>query len=210
MQRKPLSAYKLMVLLWIALLAVFALAVGGFIFTRSNITKYATEVSAVASEAQSSKDRVKQLKQTEEELAKYTETIDRAANIVAESKSYQYQDQIIRDLTNYATRAGIRINSFTFSDAASSAGGTATPAPAAGGQASAPAAAPAPSSGLKSTSVVINLSGDVPYKNLLTFLSLVEQNLTKMQIANISLTKSQDSDSGNVSLQTLNLEVYVR
>lgn len=204
--KRSLTAHTLMLLLATGTLAIFAASVIGFFFTQNYLARHASEVSRVASEAEASRTRVQQLQQTEKELERYTGAIDRTAKIVAESKSYEYQDQIINDITNYANRAGVGITSFAFNDAsAPSATGsapTATQAPAAS---TTPAA-----SGLKTTSVIVNLKPDVPYNNVLNLLSLVENNLTKMQIADIALTKSEEGDPNAVSLQSLNLEVYIK
>lgn len=66
---------------------------------------------------------------------------------------------------------------------------------------------PAPTS-LKTTNVAIQLGGNLTYENLLHFLHLVEQNLTRMQVASVMLTRGEAG--GSVGSQTLNLEVYIR
>lgn len=215
-KEQKLTAHKLMVVFVVLLILIFVATVAGFIYFRSNLEKFADDVSTISGQAESTRSRIQQLQQTESELKKHSEAIDRAASIVSESKSYEYQDQIIRDITNYAGRAGVTITSFNFPSSASTGttpapAATPMPAPAAGADSPAPApsgtsAAAAP----KSITVVINLGESVPYASLLNFISMIEHNLTKMQIANVSLTKASDEDSENVSLQSLNLEVYVK
>lgn len=188
------------------LFVIFIATTAGFIYFRGTLEKYADEISTVSSEAESTRSRVQQLQKTEIELKKHSVAIDRAARIVAESKSYQYQNQIINDITNYAERADVSITSFTFGDASNT---PSAPAPAAAPPISNPQG-PAPGGAApKSTTVTINLGDSVPYENLLNFLTMIEKNLTKMQIANVSLSKSSDGDANEVSLQSLNLEVYV-
>lgn len=204
--KRTLTAHTLMLLLATAMIGIFAMSVIGFVFMQNYLAKRASEVSRVAGEAEASRTRVQQLQQTEKELEKYTGAIDRTAKIVAESKSYEYQDQIISDITNYATRAGVGITSFAFNDAsAPSTTGSAQATP----QAPVTTAAPA-ANGLKTTSVVVNLKPNVPYNNVLNLLSLIENNLTKMQIESVALTKSEEGDPNAVSLQSLNLEVYIK
>ena len=199
--KRPLTAHTLMLLLTVGMLGIFAVSVVGFFFAQNYLATHASEVSQVSSEAEASRTRVQQLQQTEKELEKYSEAIDRAAKIVAESKSYEYQDQIINDLTNYANRAGVDITSFSFNDGVAAGTGATT----------APTTTPTPAAGdLKTTSVVVNLKPDVPYTNVLTLLSLIENNLTKMQIANVDLTKSEQGAPNAVTLQSLNLEVYIK
>ena len=217
-RNRGMTATKLRILLTTCLVLIFALAVAGFLYARTHISNYSSEVSAKSSEAEASRSRVQELQQTERELDERTEVRERAEQIVAESKSYQYQDQIVRDITSYASKAGITINGFSFSaaDSTGTAGATPAPAPVAeapigaepGIEGAAPLAAPAPA--LKSTAVVINIDSDVNYKNLLQFMTMIEQNLTKMQIANISLSRSSEGGAESVSTQALNLEVYIR
>ena len=44
---------------------------------------------------------------------------------------------------------------------------------------------------------------------MMKFLHLIEQNLTKMQLSGISLTKDETSPS-DISVSALNVEVYTR
>ena len=209
-----ITAHKLMILLASMLFLIFALTVGAFIFAHKKLTSVADEVAQVTTQAVESRTKVQQLQQTEKELDKYTDEIDRAAKIVAESQSYQYQDQIINDITDYANRADINITSFSFSE--NSTGATTTPSPAptaAPGGAGESIQSPTGTTGgsaPKSTSVVVNLDTEVPYNNLLRFMSLIERNLTKMQIANVTLSKASGENQNAVSSQSLNLEVYIR
>lgn len=207
--KNQFTAHTLMIIMTALLFVIFIATIAGFIYFRGTLEKYADEISTVSSEAESTQSRVQQLQKTEIELKKHSVAIDRAARIVAESKSYQYQNQIINDITNYAERADVSITSFTFGDASNAptapvAPPTAAP-PVANPQGPATAGA-AP----KSTTVTINLGDSVPYENLLNFLTMIEKNLTKMQIANVSLSKSSDGDANEVALQSLNLEVYVK
>ncbi len=118
--------------------------------------------------------------------------ISSAARLVAESKTYQYQNQIVADITNYANKAGVTILGFDFpaSLAPNVAPKTAT-------------------SGLKSIKAIISLQNPVPYTNYLQFLKYIEQNLTRMQVTDIDLT-ADDKNPGNVNNPSVGLEVYVR
>jgi hypothetical protein len=119
---------------------------------------------------------------------------------VADSQSYQYQNQIIGDLNDYANKAGIAITSIDF--VADTPAATTTP-PA--GTRTPTTIAPA---GVKSTSVSITLQNPVPYDNMLRFIHSIEQNLTKMQISKIGLAKGS---SGNaVTSEILTIQVYIK
>ena len=202
---KLLTATKLRIILASCLILAFVAASAGFVYMRGQITTFASEVNQKTAEAEASRSRVQDLKATEIKLAEYQTARERAEHIVAETKSYKYQNQIVEDLTSYGSKAGIDIMGFNFDSAEKS---STSP--------QAPTAAPntpstAPSAGLKSTQVTVNLANKISYRRLLKFLNLVEQNLTKMQIANINLSRADD-DAGPdaVNIQSLNIEVYTR
>ncbi|MFI5212624.1 MAG: hypothetical protein ACHQTE_01560, partial [Candidatus Saccharimonadales bacterium] len=62
--------------------------------------------------------------------------------------------------------------------------------------------------GVKSTSVAVTLVNPINYNNLLTFVKLIEQNLTKMQVSKIGLSK--DPSSNKIISDALTVEVYIR
>ena len=194
---RPLQATTLRLILIVLLFVIAIAATGIFIFVTDRLRDTATEASHILAKANSSQNDIQILQRIESELAKNKEVAERARSIVADSQSYQYQDQIIKDLTDYAVRSGITITNFDFKTTQSSTPGTQSP-PATG--------QPAPT-GVKSTSVSITLKNPVPYDNILRFIHSIEQNLTKMQISKIGLSKET---GGNVISDSLTIEVYVR
>lgn len=201
---KKMTATNLRIILSVAIFLTASVSVGGFILLTGSLKDYANEVSKINGEAQASDTNIQSLQKTQAELTKYKDAAKRAQSIVSESASYQYQDQITRDLNNYAEQAGIAITGFTFDSAAAAT----APATSGTGATPAPQAAAAPT-GVNSKTVTIQLESSVPYKSLLTFMNMIEQNLTKMQIAKVTLAKSGDNDE-NVAGQTLAIEVYVK
>jgi len=197
-RRNRLTATTLRTILSLSLLLIVLLAAGGFSIANGWLQNLATDVSHATADASASRTTITTLEQLQEKLAENREVIERANNIVAESQSYQYQDQIIQDLNNYAAAAGLTLINFNFS-AQDSAGGA---------QADQETAQNVtPPSGINSTLVSVTIQNPVNYDNLLRFFYAIEQNLTKMQITNISLT----SDDGNdVTSEALTIEVYIR
>lgn len=179
------------------------LVAGGvmFYFANTSLREVATSVSHKVADAEASRNNLANLKKIQKFLDEQKSTIDRVNSIVADSQSYQYQDQIIIDLNTYASEAGIVITNINFGAAEA----TAATAPAASGQATAPATAASP---VKSTSVSVSIQSPVDYVSLLRFVKLIEQNLTKMQISSISMSKG--TANTEVTTDTLNIEVYVR
>lgn len=117
--------------------------------------------------------------------------VDKAAAVVSDTRTYQfgYQDQIVQDIQTYAAKAGVSVIGYAFPEQETAAAPDAT--------------------GLKSVTAVLTLNTPVPYRNLLTFLKYVEQNVTRMQITDLQMTPATDNanDLGTVGL---NLKVYVR
>lgn len=202
---KKMTATTLRLALSIAIFLVAGISIAGFAFFSGSLKNYADEVSKTNGEAQASDTNIQSLQKTQAELEKYKDTAIRAQSIVSESASYQYQDQITRDLNNYAAQAGLVITGFTFDSTATTA---APAAPTTPGATATPQGAAAPA-GLNSKTVTIQLESSVPYKSLLSFMNMIEENLTKMQIAKVTLAKSSDNDE-NVAGQTLAIEVYVK
>ncbi len=197
MKGKRVSATTLRIILVVSLFIITALSSVGFSLVVDGLRNAATDTGKTLADANNSQNNVQNLQHIQTELKAKQEVVDRASGIVAESKSYQYQDQIIKDLTDYANRSGITITNLDFSTAKSTAGGTSTPAT---------PQAPAPS-GVNSTSVSVTLKNPIDYVAILKFINSIEQNLTKMQISKVGLSKDA---SGAITSDALTIEVFVR
>lgn len=120
-------------------------------------------------------------------LSNHKEDVEKAAAVVADTKTYQYQNQIVEDVNRFASIAGVTVLGFDFPV-----------------QKTIPSAA-----GAKTIQATVTLQNPVPYVNYLRFLKLIEQNLTKMQITEISITPD-DKVIGRINNPTVGLQVYVR
>lgn len=194
--RTELTATTLRIILSASLFLIAAIGIVGFSYAKSYLKTVAIDTSHTVVDANASQDNLQTLQRIQKILAADQDVIARTNSIVADSQSYQYQDQIISDLNSYATKAGISITNLDFS-AAATASPTGSPA----------TATPQPT-GVKSTSVTVTLSNPVGYNNLLTFVRSVEQNLTKMQISRVSLSKGIDKNT--VTSDALTIEVYIK
>ncbi len=194
---RHLTASTLRIILIFTLFAIGALSTSVFWFITDGLRTTAVDASSTLAKANNSQNNVQNLQHIQTELKTHQEAVERAAGIVAESKSYQYQDQIIKDLTDYANRSGIGITNIDFSATKStSTSTTSTPTP----QAAAP-------SGVNSTSVSVTIKNPVDYVGILRFIHSIEQNLTKMQISRVGLSKD---GSGAITSDALTIEVFVR
>lgn len=198
-----MTAVQLRMILISTILAIFVLGGVGFYFVQSQLNTFAINVSHVNEDAATSNNDISILQTVQKKLADDQGNVERTKKIVADSKSYTYQDQIISDLNAYAARAGITITGYTFDAGAGATTNTS-------GSTATGAASPATTTiaGLKSTTVSVTLKAPTKYENLLNFVHSVEQNLTKMQVSGISLTKGQSP--ADVSTNVLSIEVYIQ
>lgn len=205
-QMKGMTPTKLRIILCITIVLLLVIAAFGFMFFRGQLVAYAEEVNKSAREATISTNDIATLEKLKKELQDDKVAVTRANNIVADSKSYQYQDQIINDLSVYAKVAGVVVSGYSFISDIPAADSASTSTSAATSDTQAPAPAP---SGLKSTKVAITLKNPVDYRATMRFIHAIELNLTKMQLAGISLTGSADNKN-QVSANPLTIEVYIR
>ncbi|PID33493.1 hypothetical protein CR969_00430 [Candidatus Saccharibacteria bacterium] len=193
------------------LFMILAGMIGGFVMAYSFIGDTATEVSRIQSEAAASDAELQQIRVQQQQMEKYRDVVDKAEQIVAESKQYQYQNQIIEDLTRYAKQAKLEVRSFDFAKTDSTAAKkpAAKPASPKDGASQPPAGAPKAQNALKSITVEIQLGNNPSYTKMLHFMYLIEQNLTRMQIASLNISRASGDDSANRT-QNLTIEVYIK
>lgn len=195
--KKSLTATQLRVMLSIAIIVVIGLTVFGFYQASKVLASYASAVAQANGQAHLSDSNIQRLQGTKAELEKNQQTVERVKHLVADNANYQ--NQVITDISAYASAAGIKVVGFTFDSAATSG--------------STPAASPGtvtPSAGAKTANVIIQLEPTVPYTNFLQFIHAIEQNLTQMRISKISLTKASGNDPNLIAGQSLAIEVYTK
>lgn len=196
MKKIHLTATKLRLILSGSLFVIILIASVGFSLADGTLQTMASDVSHTTVDATASRDALQTLQKIQQQLSDDKDVVARASSIVAESQSYQYQDQIVNDLNDYAKKAGISITNLDFGATST----TATP--------TAPVTTTPTPAGVKSTAVTVTLKNPVNYNSLLHFFSSIEQNLTKMQISKIGISKG---NSGNdVSSDILTIQVYIR
>lgn len=196
----------------VLLLSMLLLVIGGvaiFEFGKNTLKNAAQDAAQTSADAQASQTAITRLQQIEKDLEKNKQVAQRASKIAAESREYLYQDQIIKDITTFATRNGLSIESIEFGSGTAT-GGSAGSAPSApSGATSTPTGLPKPTTvagGLKTVTATINLKSPINYISFLRFINDIEQNLTKMQLASLSLSASGDG----LSSDALTIKVYVR
>ena len=206
-----LTATNLRIILAVSLVAITAIGAGGFALAYNWLDGFAADASTVASHAAASESELQELSQTEKMLKTQHHAVERASKIAAESKSYQYQDQIINDLNDFARKAGITISDITFADN-NAKGGSSSNSSSSSSSSSKTGTSLPTIAGLKATTASVTVKNPVEYRKLLTFMYLVEQSLTKMRIANVDLSRStaQGQAPDSITSNTLTIEVYLR
>lgn len=218
--KKKLTAPQLRIVLGVTMVIIFVIGGVIFKFGHSKLSTVAHSVAETAAQADAGQANLNQLSVTKQMLKDNANVVQKASEMVAESKSYQYQNQIVTDLDRFAASAGISLTNITFDDQSSNGSpstGSSAPTPAAA--APTPTTAPtgaAPSGAispsvptaptLKTVSVTITFKNPVDYSNFLQFIHDIEQNLTKMQLKSLSLSQT----TGGVSSESLTIEVYIK
>ena len=210
--KDKLTPVTLRAILFFSMFAIVAMFSAALILGYRAIADFSEEVSQVSAQAETSNSSLNNLVQTKNELEKNRDVVERASQIVSESKSYVYQDQIISDLNQYAQASGVVITNITFGDTQTtspSSSGSPAADPSTAGVAPLAPGAPA---GVKSRSATITLDNPVRYESMLNFLHLIEQSLFRMKISQVSLSSSTDENSTGdlVNSNALTIEVYIR
>ena len=196
--KKVLNASIARIILSLLLLIILSAMVGLVIFAYSFLSKTSEEVGKMQTEATAVDAKIQSLLASKSQLDRNSDTVKKAKNIVSESKLYQYQNQIIQDLNTYADRAGIPIKSFSFQNEPTTSAKT---------LASSKQTSTSPA-GVKSTFVSIQLGDHIDYTKFLHFLSLIEKNVTRMQLSGVSI--SRGANNHEISIQSLEVKVYTR
>lgn len=196
--KKVLNASIARIVLSLLLLIILSAMVGLVIFAYSFLSKTSEEVGKMQTEAIAVDAKIQSLLASKSQLDRNSDTVKKAKNIVSESKLYQYQNQIIKDLNTYADRAGIPIKAFSFQNEPANSTKTAKSSK----------RTPASPAGVKSTFVSIQLGDHIDYTKFLHFLSLIEKNVTRMQLLGVSI--SRGANNHEISIQSLEVKVYTR
>lgn len=175
------------VLIGVILLVVVATIVANWQL-QALLSSDITTTNSLKQDANDSSINLAKAKNLETYMQLHADEVDKAASIVAETKTYKYQNQVIKDVTRYARSAGLSILEFNFPESTSSS---------------------AQKTAVKSIRAEITLRNPVEYRNFIRFLKYIEQNLTKMQITNISLSSNSDNPT-LIDSPVVGLEVYVR
>ncbi len=210
----PIGAERLLIA---GIVLLIGLLFADIYFMNSFLSSKAKETEHARIDAEISNTDIDNMRKAGEKLASYEDAVEQTDQIIGESKLYQYQNQIISDIESYASISGVRIAGFAFTSVADSTlaapGATTAPttAPPAAADGSTPAAGAASTvpKDVKSVQTTISFAGDVSYVNLLKFITLIEQNVTRMQIIDLGLTPKEDNRN-LLATPSMTILVYTR
>ena len=206
-----ITAVKFRLILSILLTVILSGMVVAIVFGYKLLNEKAEETSKIVYEAATSEERISNIQKNANYIEENRDIVNRAKQVVAASQSYQYQDIIVDDLRNIAKKSGVSIVNFDFSastDSSGTASGAATNS-ATTSQTTDSSTTPQ-ATALKTTTVNITIKNPVEYGKLLNFLYHIEQNLTKMQVSKVSLSKGGEGNKNQISTDALTIEVYVK
>lgn len=193
-----MNAVTLRLILSASLIVYVGLTIPVYIFASQLLADEMTKTDHVKIEAKISASDIERLKSLKSEMEKNATTVQRAEQVIAQSKEYQYQNQIIDDIYTYANRAGIEVTGYTFDDPTLTAA-----------KKSPTDTAAIAIKGVRATNATIALRTPIAYTQFLTFLQLIESNLTKMQVTGVNISTDPENPN-NVINPTVGLIIYTR
>ncbi len=178
----------------LALFGLIVVLLGGFgtgaYFVLGMLSGRVKDTDHTKIDADITTTELQQLKSLQKQLGDQADVVERAKEIAGTTALYKYQDQVISDISAYASRYGITISAFDFSVASSTANATQVV------------------NGAKRTPFTLTLKGPLPYDTFLRFLKDIEKNLTVIQVTSLTLAPDPKNPN-NVTNPSLGLAVYL-
>lgn len=211
MTKSPkLTAATLRIILVALMFVIIAIAGVIFYFGRARLLTVSSSVNQAVADANASSQSLDTYKKIQTELTANQTVVTRAKLLTADLLDYQYQNQIISDLQAYGSQNGVTLNGIDFGATASATPGaaaptapaTTTPAPAAGG-------ADSGASTGKVVTITIAVAKGIDYKNVLNFVHAIEQNLPKLLISRLTLTRGAQ-DFTKVDVSDISIQMYIK
>lgn len=185
MKNTEFKATSLRTIFIISILIVTSASITGFYFAYGYLSTLSSENQSQITPDITSNASASDLKTVQAEIEKYKDVDTKASSMFTSSQDYQ--NQITKDLKNYATNIGIATGNPSFAQTSSTSS----------------------TSGVKTNNVTLAINGPVQFTKLIKFMKSIETNLPKMQISNLSLTPSATSKD-LVTVDSLIIEFYTR
>jgi len=182
-EQKKMQAKTTRTILSATLVIVIIGAVVGFYFGLQVIKAYALEVTHSVTDSHASGQNISELNKLQQQLAAGQGLVTKANELF--STPATYQTQALKDISKYASEAGISISSI---DSAPAEGAAAT----------------------SNYSEVITIQSPVSYAKFLQFLDGIEGNLPKMQITGITIGRPKIPSGDQITTDKITVTVSTR
>lgn len=192
------------------------LAQAGLVFLgQSTIDSYGSDVSEAVQLSSANSKTLQDLELVSNTLEKHKDIVEKSSKLtVSNDDVYAYQNQIITEISAYASKAGLTTTGFTFAADADPAAGGAAPAAAAAPTVGATAATPTAPTGVTPVEVTVTFAPGATYDQLYRLLQLFEKSLLRLEVGTLSLSRPSSSaenpetQADGIGLSTLNIKVY--
>lgn len=188
------TATTIQYIMIVVCIMLIALIASIFVYADKFLSTKATETNHARIDAELASQELINLQNLEKDLTSEAAVIQKTQQIVAESQKYQFQNQVIEDITSYARQYDITILGFDFGNKPGAPPNSAQSSGTAGSQ--------------QRTIVSLSLQNNIPYTSFIQFLKAIENNVTKMQLTGVQVQPMEDPNF--VQSPTIDVEVFLR
>lgn len=181
MAKKTFKAQDLRSLLGVLMVLIVLGGVGLFYMGLGMVRDYSVTVTHRLEDADASVQQIDQLQLLRNQLSESESLVNKADRLFATPGNYQ--SRTLTDLKNYAAKTGLEIGSTSYQHSSQT--------------------------GLYTVTLSLGQT-TVNYGKLIQFLSLIEGNLPKMQVASIQLDRASTGNPDDVEVGTIKINVSVR
>lgn len=197
-----LDASRFRIVLVLLLFVVALAGAAGLFYGYGVVRNFAHDVSAAKSAEAASKETLSGLTTLESQLRASNDVLQRLDQFYVSAELPQFQ--AIDVVRRHAARFELPVESITFV-AANPVQPASTPNAAPSTQAPAPATTA--TTGTKSVSIVLTVSGTISYEQLTGFLYSVEQSLPYMKVSGVSVSSAEN---GRLTVEPITIQVLTR
>lgn len=183
-ERKPLQATTFRSILISVVVISLVVAGIGFYFGLSWLKTYAQEVNGVVKQAGQSGLSLGSLDGLQSDLAGRQEIIKKVNGMFAPANNFQ--SRAITDINTYASRNRISIADISLS------------------------ATPDTANPNAASTLTVTFNTPPSYRDLLTFITHIQNNTPKMQVSEVNIGRIADGDGDKVKIESINIVVATR
>lgn len=185
MKKTKINATTFFRLNAIIIILVISASIVGFCFVKNQLNEIAGTISSDSQKTATSKsDKV--ITSLISDVSKNKAVIEEVASITIPTQDYR--SQVVQSISNIAANTGISISNFNFDQ---------------------PVSGTTSITNVELKSITVTLNNPINFTNLMNFVKTMENNLPKMQLNGINITRDPSSE-GFVKVDPLIVEVYTR